>query len=249
MNILLVNDDGIYSEGILTLAKALMTGNEITLVAPQGQMSGMGHSISYYGYVNYTELNILEGARCFAVNGTPADCVKIALNLIYDKKPDLIISGINKGFNLGWDIFYSGTVNAALEGAVQGIKSIAISQDYHLKNFEFTSKFLVENLYKLYEMLPQDAQTVLNINVPSDDKNVLKGVKFSKVGVKKYKESYLFDEKYGYKLIGVSELGDFNGKDDDVYLYEDKYITVSAVKNDWNDYGYYDKFKKEDFNI
>ena len=133
--------DGIYSEGILTLAKALMTGNEITLVAPQGQMSGMGHSISYYGYVNYTELNILEGARCFAVNGTPADCVKIALNLIYDKKPDLIISGINKGFNLGWDIFYSGTVNAALEGAVQGIKSIAISQDYHLKNFEFTSKF------------------------------------------------------------------------------------------------------------
>lgn len=249
MNILLVNDDGIYSEGILTLAKALMTGNEITLVAPQGQMSGMGHSISYYGYVNYTELNILEGARCFAVNGTPADCVKIALNLIYDKKPDLIISGINKGFNLGWDIFYSGTVNAALEGAVQGIKSIAISQDYHLKNFEFTSKFLVENLYKLYEILPQDAQTVLNINVPSDDKNVLKGVKFSKVGVKKYKESYLFDEKYGYKLRGVSELGDFNGKDDDVYLYEDKYITVSAVKNDWNDYGYYDKFKKEDFNI
>lgn len=69
MNILLVNDDGIYSEGILTLAKALMTGNEITLVAPQGQMSGMGHAISYYGYVNYTELNILEGARCFAEIG------------------------------------------------------------------------------------------------------------------------------------------------------------------------------------
>ncbi|MDE6613978.1 MAG: 5'/3'-nucleotidase SurE, partial [Clostridia bacterium] len=81
MKILLVNDDGIYSQGILTLAKKLMADNEVVLVAPQGQMSGMGHSITFYGYVNYTELKILDGAKCYAVNGTPADCVKVALSL------------------------------------------------------------------------------------------------------------------------------------------------------------------------
>lgn len=245
----MVNDDGIYSQGILTLAKKLMADNEVVLVAPQGQMSGMGHSITFYGYVNYTELKILDGARCFAVNGTPADCVKVALNLILESKPDLIISGINKGFNLGSDIFYSGTVNAALEGAIKGIKSIAVSQEYFLENFEFTSEFVSKNLKKLYSLLPNDAQTIININVPSDDKDVIKGVKFSKVGVKRYDESYTFENNFGYKLRGISQLEEFNTKDDDVYLYEEKYITISAIKNDWNDYSAYDKLKGENFNL
>ena len=249
MKILIVNDDGIYSQGILTLAKRLMEDNEVLLAAPQGQMSGMGHSISFYGYVNYTELKILEGARCFAVNGTPADCVKVALNLIMEDKPDLIISGINKGFNLGSDIFYSGTVNAALEGAVQGIKSIAVSQEYKLSNFEFTSNFIAKNLEKLYSLLPGDAQTVLNINVPNDDLSIVKGVKFSKIGVKRYCETYTFENNYGYKLRGESQLGEFNTNEDDVYLYENNYITISAVKNDWNDYLAYDKLRKEEFEI
>ncbi|MDE5990471.1 MAG: 5'/3'-nucleotidase SurE [Clostridia bacterium] len=250
MKILLVNDDGIYSQGILTLAKKLIAfGNEVVLVAPQGQMSGMGHSISYYGYVNYTELKILDGAHCFAVNGTPADCVKVALNLILTDKPDLIISGINKGFNLGSDIFYSGTVNAGLEGAVQRIKSLAVSQEYHLKDFEFTAEFVAKNLKKFYSLIPQDAQTVININVPSDDKSVIKGVRFSKIGIKTYKENYIFDNNFGYKLKGTSELGDHNSNEDDVYLYQENYITISAVKNDWNDYNMYDKYKNEEFDL
>ena len=249
MKILLVNDDGIYSQGILALAKRLIPENEVVLVAPQGQMSGMGHSITFYGYVNYTELKIMEGARCFAVNGTPADCVKVALNLIMKDKPDLIISGINKGFNLGSDIFYSGTVNAGLEGAVQRIKSIAVSQEYHLKDFEFTADFVAKNLNKLYYLLPDYGQTVININVPSDDKDVIKGVKFSKIGIKQYKESYIYDNNFGYKLRGISELGEYNSKEDDVYLYQENYITVSAIKNDWNDYSMYDKLKNEGFDL
>ena len=249
MKILLVNDDGIYSQGILTLAKKLIYGNEVVLVAPQGQMSGMGHSITFYGYVNYTELKILDGARCYAVNGTPADCVKVALNLILDGKPDLIISGINKGFNLGSDVFYSGTVNAALEGAIQGIKSIAVSQEYFLEKFDFTSEFVAKNLKKLYNLLPNDAQTIININVPSDDKDVIKGVKFAKVGVKRYVETYTFENNFGYKLRGESELGDYNTEDDDVYLYDKNYITISTIKNDWNDCKSYDKLKNEEFNL
>lgn len=247
MNILLVNDDGIYSQGILTLAKKLLTDHSVTLVAPQGQMSGMGRSITYYGYINYTELKILKGARCFAVNGTPADCVKVALNLILDRKPDLIISGINKGFNLGSDVFYSGTVGAALEGAVQGIKALAVSQEYGIKDFEYASKFIFDNLDKFYSLLPDDAQTVLNINVPSDDMKVVKGVKFAKIGVKVYDEKYIFENNLGYKLRGLGEGSATTSKEDDVYLYGENYITVSAIKNDWNNPSAYEKLKNEDF--
>ena len=92
MKILLVNDDGIYSQGILTLAYELMKEHDVTLVAPQRQMSGMGHSISYYDHVNFIKLNILDGADCYAVSGTPADCVKVALNLILKEKPDIIVN-------------------------------------------------------------------------------------------------------------------------------------------------------------
>ncbi|MDE5549162.1 MAG: 5'/3'-nucleotidase SurE, partial [Clostridia bacterium] len=207
------------------------------------------HSITFYGYVNYTELKILDGAKCYAVNGTPADCVKVALSLILDSKPDMIISGINKGFNLGSDVFYSGTVNAALEGAVKGIKSIAVSQEYFLKDFEFTSEFVSKNLKKFYSLLPSDAQTIININVPSDDKNVIKGIKFSKVGVKRYVDTYTFENNFGYKFKGSSELGDYNTKEDDVHLYEENYITISAIKNDWNDIETYEKLKDGDFNL
>ncbi|MDE6188716.1 MAG: 5'/3'-nucleotidase SurE [Clostridia bacterium] len=249
MNILLVNDDGIYSQGILTLAKKLLVNHSVILVAPQGQMSGMGHSITYYGHVNYTELKVLDGARCFAVNGTPADCVKVALHLIMDRKPDLIISGINKGFNLGSDVFYSGTVNAALEGCMQGVKSLAVSQEYEIVGFEYTSNFIAKNLQKFNDLLPNDAQTVFNINVPCGNEKDIKGVRFTKIGVKKYDESYSFENNLGYKLRGLGEASPNSTEDDDVYLYEKSYITVSAVKNDWNDYATYENLKREEFKL
>ena len=189
MNILLVNDDGVYSSGILTLAKKLSVNHNVTVAAPQNQMSGTGHSMTLYGYVNFSKINILDGIDCYIVSGTPADCVKVAVNLILPEKPDLIISGVNKGFNLGTDIVYSGTVNSALEGAVHGIKAIAVSQEYGLKDFEFSTNFIVKNLDEFYSFLPKDAQTILNINIPSDDLNVLKGVKFAKIGRKIFKEN------------------------------------------------------------
>ena len=249
MKILLVNDDGIYSQGILTLAYELMKEHDVTLVAPQHQMSGMGHSISYYDHVNFIKLNILDGADCYAVSGTPADCVKVALNLILKDKPDIIVSGINKGFNLGTDVLYSGTLNAALEGSVQGIKAIAVSQEYDIEGFEFTSKLIAKNLKKFYSLLPYDAQTVFNINVPIDNEKRIKGIKFCRVGVKIYDENYQFDNNLGYRLKCIVGLSEKNTQEDDVILYEQKFITVSAVKNDWNDLESYQRLKDEVFEL
>lgn len=245
MNILLVNDDGIYSQGILRLAEKLSVDNEVTVVAPQGQMSGTGHSFTLYGYVNFVELNLLDRAKCFAVNGTPADCVKVAINLILKEKPDLIISGINKGFNLGTDIFYSGTVNAALEGAVHNIKSISVSQVYTLSDFEFSSDFITSHYRKLCQMLPQDAQTIFNINIPSGSESEISGVKFARLGVKYFEENYRYEEGLGYRAHCRSTLSQNTTQEDDVLLYEKKYITISPVKNDWNNNEFYEKIKNE----
>lgn len=245
MNILLVNDDGVYSSGILTLAKKLSVNHNVTVVAPQNQMSGTGHSMTLYGYVNFSKINILDCIDCYIVSGTPADCIKVAVNLILPEKPDLIISGVNKGFNLGTDIVYSGTVNSALEGAVHGIKAIAVSQEYGLKDFEFSTDFIVKNFDEFYSFLPKDAQTILNINIPSDDLNVLKGVKFAKIGRKIFKENYAFEENLGYRAHCRTTLADNTTQDDDVWLYDNGYITISPVKNDWNDEIFYNKLKGE----
>ena len=245
MNILLVNDDGIYSQGILTLAQKLCDSNNVTVVAPQGQMSGTAHSFTLYEYVNFTQLNLLDKVKCFAVNGTPADCVKVAINLILKDKPDLIISGINKGFNLGTDIFYSGTVNAALEGAVHNIKAIAVSQEYNLKDFEYSSDFIVRNYRRLYDMLPDDAQTIFNINIPVENNENLAGIRFAKLGVKHYDENYRFEEGRGYRAHCVATLDENTTQEDDVWLYDNGYITVSPVKNDWNNLQFLEKIKNE----
>lgn len=249
MNILLVNDDGIYSNGILRLAEKLAKMHNVTVVAPQNQMSGTGHSMTLYGYVNFSKINILNGIECYIVSGTPADCVKVAVNLILTEKPDLIISGINKGFNLGTDIVYSGTVNSALEGAVHGIKAIAVSQEYGIKDFEFSSEFVVKNLQKLFSLLPDDAQTILNINIPSDDVNTIKGVKVAKIGRKLFKENYAFEENLGFRAHCRTTLADNTTDEDDVWLYDNGYITISPVKNDWNDQKIYTTIKKEEFKI
>ncbi|MDE6276052.1 MAG: 5'/3'-nucleotidase SurE [Clostridia bacterium] len=245
MNILLINDDGIYSQGILTLAKKLCVDNNVTVVAPQGQMSGTGHSFTLYGYVNFVELHLLDNVKCYAVNGTPADCVKVGINLILNKKPDLIISGINKGFNLGTDIFYSGTVNAALEGAVHNIKSIAVSQEYHLDSYEYSSDFVLKNYRKLYKILPDDAQTIFNINIPAGDAKDIAGVKFAKLGVKYFDENYRYEEGFGYRAHCRSTLSENTTQEDDTWLYDNKYITISPVKNDWNNKEFFEKIKNE----
>lgn len=244
MNILLVNDDGIYASGIRTLAEELSKNHTVTIAAPNREMSGTGHSVTFWNYLHYVKLNVVEGVDCYAITGTPADCAKFGAEyLLKDRKVDLLISGINNGWNLGTDVIYSGTVNAAAEGAVLGIPSIAVSQKDGLRDYRFTARFVSAHLNRLCELLPEDSSYILSINVPSDDEDAIKGVKFATIGTRKYLDRYEDCGLKGYYITGEPVEEESNGPETDVFNVRAGYITISPVKSDFNDYDAFVKLK------
>ncbi len=164
IRILVTNDDGVRSEGIVALADALNPLGEVTIVAPLHEASAIGHALTRRRPLRLETF----GERVFAVDGTPTDCVNIAITTVLQGKPDLVVSGINKGWNLGDDITYSGTVSGAFEGALLGVASIAVSLQYvGDMTFDFGESARAAHLVAksvLQKGLP--AQTFLNINVP-----------------------------------------------------------------------------------
>lgn len=244
MNILLVNDDSIYAPGIITLANVLKKKHKVTVIAPEKQMSGTSHSITFYGYLNYEKLDLIEDVDCYILKGTPSDCVKFGIDVILDgKRPDVVISGINKGYNIGTDILYSGTANAALEGAIFKIKSIALSQNYDCLDFTNAAQFTLDNLEKLMEIIPQNEHVALNINFPTDKKEQIKGCKMTLVGENRYADYYVYVDQRGYAIRGnpIAEID--NLENSDVRQIEKGYITISFMKNEFNSYTTYEKFK------
>src|SRR5919106_593770 len=131
--ILVTNDDGVHSEGIRALADAVAHLGEVTVVAPIQEASAIGHALTLRRPLRVETI----APRIFAVDGTPTDCVNVAITHVLKDKPDLIVSGINKGWNLGDDVTYSGTVSGALEGALLGISSVAVSTQNRQNEFEF----------------------------------------------------------------------------------------------------------------
>lgn len=193
MKILLTNDDGIYAEGIQTLAKFLAEqDHEIVMVAPDRERSASGHSITINDPLRVKEVefkNIPE-IKSYKVDGTPADCVKLGIEKFVDFDPDLIISGINNGGNLGYDVLYSGTVSAAIEAWMMGYNSIAVSLVVDkLRNFDSAAKFISNFLQKLkLNLLPE--RMLLNINVPDIPENEIKGSYIADLGSSNYVDSF-----------------------------------------------------------
>ncbi len=180
MRILVTNDDGIDSEGIAELSRALQELGEVTVVAPLQEQSAVSRSITFR-----TPLRVIRKETplpgSFAVTGTPADCVFLAVHHLLGYKPDLLISGINTGPNLGDDILYSGTVAGALEGALIGIPAVAISAGRHSdQRYDTAARWLVEFLKANQLQLP--AKTCLNINVPNRDIQELAGWRYTHQG-------------------------------------------------------------------
>ncbi|MDX1778848.1 MAG: 5'/3'-nucleotidase SurE, partial [Thermodesulfobacteriota bacterium] len=165
MNILITNDDGVLSEGITALANSLKKLGEVWLVAPDRERNAISHALTLHRPLRINNLS----SRHYAINGTPADCVNIGIHYLLQEKPALIVSGINKGANLGNDINYSGTVAAGVEGALMGIPSFAISLEGK-QNFRFepAANFALRLArFVLNKGLPP--QTLLNVNVPNTD--------------------------------------------------------------------------------
>jgi 5'-nucleotidase len=197
LNVLLTNDDGIEAEGLQAMRKALagVEGVRLAVIAPDGNRSAMARSITTRRPLWVAEVPFSDGTVGYATDGTPVDCVRLAsLGLVEDFKPDLVVSGINHGANLGDDITYSGTVAAALEGVVLGLPAIAVSQQSKARALDFrydggfgfeVAAGFVAGLVERIEEVPLPASTLLNVNVPA---GVPDGVEVTSLGKRIYRD-------------------------------------------------------------
>jgi len=241
MNILISNDDGIGAIGIKELVKAMSTCGDVYVVAPDTQRSASSHALSLRGELTIKEVPF-EGAKlALECNGTPADCVKLGLDLLKRQgiKMDVVYSGINLGANLGTDTMYSGTVSAAAEGLMEGVPAVAVSVCSHFAtNFEAACKLAVDILPMAMESLGKVG--VISINTPDVPIEEIKGVKIARLGTVEYdqwfEETGRKDGVVSYKYTGEPLEKGNHEEDLDVKLIRDGYATISAIKYDLNDY-------------
>ncbi|NEP61745.1 MAG: 5'/3'-nucleotidase SurE [Symploca sp. SIO2G7] len=194
MKLLISNDDGIFAKGILILAHTLAAaGYEVTVVCPDRERSATGHGITMHRPIRVEQVTEIyqKDIQAWACSGTPADCVKLALNALLDQAPDYVLSGINHGANLGNDVLYSGTVSAAMEGVLEGIPSLAIS----LASFTYSDfQPAADYVYQLVSSLPKLAKPLLlNLNIPPIAKSKIQGVAVTRLGVRRYRD--LFEKR------------------------------------------------------
>jgi 5'-nucleotidase len=195
MKILISNDDGIAANGIRALTEALSCGHDVYVIAPDRERSAAGHSLTLHTPLRVEELDPIYGAkRSWVTTGTPGDCVKIGINAILspDEQPDIVISGINHGPNLGADILYSGTVSCAMEGAMMGVPSIAVSlssMKSEYDDFKFTAAF-VNSLLTKYHEFTFPPKSLLNINTPALGADDIAGVAITELGRRMFTDTY-----------------------------------------------------------
>ncbi len=215
-NILITNDDGFESEGLLKLVEAIRSIDDVivTVVAPATEKSACGHSLTLTRPLRFVEVD----DNFFRLDdGTPSDCVYLSVYALFNKKPDLVISGINRGSNMGEDITYSGTASAAMEGVLQGIDSFAISQVYNktpddIKNYGYslaakTAKDIAIKL--LNKEIVLNERSFLNINIPPVKEELSKGYKITEAGIRLYgNDAHIHKNPRGetYYWIGVHPL-------------------------------------------
>ncbi|HTZ18843.1 MAG TPA: 5'/3'-nucleotidase SurE [Dissulfurispiraceae bacterium] len=241
--ILVTNDDGVYAPGLAALQKALAGFGDVYVAAPDRERSAVSHALTLHRPLKAEELR----ERVFSINGTPTDCVALAVHKILPRKPDLVASGINRGANLGDDVSYSGTVSAAMEGTILGIPSFAISLAGE-RPFLYDSAvpFAVEVAgYILDTQLPYD--TLLNVNVPNVPKEALKGVRITKQGKRIYDNAIQdiyspWGEKHYW--IGGGQTYWEHGEDVDIQSVMEGYVSVTPVHMDMTNYSALDVLRK-----
>jgi len=240
MQILLTNDDGIYAPGIASLKHAIRNLGNVTLVAPDIEQSGVGHSITFNQPLRIRAVHLHDEFIGYGVNGSPADCVKLAVHEIMKMKPDIVISGMNMGANVGIHILYSGTVAAAVEAAVMGFASIAVS-------FEISDQYddihCAANIAKdviqriTSHKLPHGS--LLNINIPAMPPDQIKGIKITKQFTQDFKEN--FEKRIDpsgrayYWLTGTDKSLYFE-EGTDLNALREGYISITPLRYDRTDY-------------
>lgn len=245
--ILVTNDDGIFAPGILALVEALKQEAEVIVVAPDREKSATGHCITVHSPLRVEQVDIQGVAAAWAVDGTPSDCVKLAIQSLMQFPPDLVISGINNGPNLGTDVLYSGTVSAAIEGLINGVASLAVSLNaWENPDFEYAAKFISKMTQDLFQR-GLTVDTLLNINVPALAPEEIKGVTVTKLGERRYDN--LFEKRTdprgrSYFWMGGKVVETDNDPDSDVKTVLRGEISITPIHFDLTNYRIIDELKR-----
>lgn len=250
MNILITNDDGIHAPGLCALGKLFSKNHNVAIVAPDRERSAVGHGITLHEPLRVTKVPV-NGSFGYAVNGKPADCIKIGILELIDFKPDMVISGINPGANVGASINYSGTFAAAKEAALYGFLSIAVSiQGFDIESYDDAACFTEKLSQDVYEKgLPFG--TVLNVNIPNIPIKDVSGIKISRQGVQKFSKEY-YEKRIDPRNRNYHWLGmDLRSYGQDLEVDGDalakNYISITPIKCDMTDYALMEDLKSWDF--
>lgn len=247
--ILVTNDDGITAPGIQALVEAVKGLGKVVVVAPDKPQSGMGHAITIGQLLRLQKVNFPGDVEAYSCSGTPVDCVKLAVDKILHRKPDLCVSGVNHGANHSINVIYSGTMSAALEAAIESIPSVGFSLlDYSIEaDFSAATKYARLIVQQLLEGRSLDKHLCLNVNIPASPEKLIKGIKICRQAYAKYEEE--FDErkdptgKKYYWLTGEFQNFD-KGRDTDVWALKNNYVSVVPVQFDLTNYELKEKLEK-----
>ena len=239
--ILVTNDDGINAPGIRCLIDVMSEIGEVIVVAPDSPQSGMGHAITINSTLHCSKISPKSSKRLeYSCSGTPADCVKLAVNELMPRKPDLCVSGINHGSNSSINVIYSGTMSAAIEAGIEGIPAIGFSLlDYRWNaNFSDSKKFIKKiTLNALKNKIPKDV--VLNVNIPALKESEIKGIKICRQAKSYWLEE--FDKRKNplgqeYYWLTGSFINQDNDKETDEWALENGFVSVVPISYDMTSY-------------
>ena len=247
--ILITNDDGITAPGIRNLVEAVKDLGNVIVVAPDKAQSGMGHAITIGQPLRMNKVDLFEGIEAWQVSGTPVDCVKLAVDKILHRKPDICLSGINHGANHSINVIYSGTMSAALEAAIESIPSVGFSLlDYSLDaDFSGPKKYARQIVEHLLRSKKLDKHLCLNVNFPAVSEKELKGLKLCRQAYAKYEEDFIErEDPHGKKYYWLTgEFVNFDkGRDTDVWALNHNFASVVPVQFDLTNYKLKEKLHK-----
>ncbi len=238
-HILVTNDDGVDALGLLALQKNLREVGEVTVFAPDHNWSAAGHTKTMHKPLRVNQTSLPDGTLAYTSTGAPSDCVALVILGILDHQPDLVVSGINQGANVGHDITYSGTIAAAMEAVISGIPALAVSLDsYQSQDFAYAARFAARLVRLVLERgLPPN--TFLNVNVPAVPHNEIAGVKITRLGQRVYRDRLVERQdprgrSYywigGEPPIGVPEEGT------DIWALANNYVSITPLHLDMTEY-------------
>ncbi len=234
--ILVTNDDGITAPGIKSLVSVARKFGEVVVVAPDSPQSGMGHAITLTKPLRLHPSDMFEGIRSYECSGTPVDCVKIAVDKVLDRKPDLCISGINHGSNSSINVIYSGTMSAAVEAALEGIPSIGFSLCDFAHEADFSvARYAAEKVITQVLKYGLADNTLLNVNVPKVKLEELEGIKICRQAMAKWEEEFdARKDPHGREYFWLTGkfVNNDKGEDTDEWALAHKYVSVVPIQYD-----------------